>query len=149
MGQPAHGDLKERTPGGRPFWVSLAAGWLLMAYGLAGAWANARDTDPVDLARWFLGSAVAHDALLAPATCLVGVAVARLVPGRLRAPIQAGLIVSGVVVLFAFPLVRRYGLRPDNPTVLFRDYGSSLLVVLAGVVLATAALTAVTALRRR
>ena len=149
MGQPAHGDLKERTPGGRLFWTALAAGWALMAYGLLGALANARDTNPADLARWFLGSAVAHDAVLAPAACLVGVALARLVPGRLRAPIQAGLIVSGVVVLFAFPLVRRYGVRPDNPTVLFRDYESSLLVVLAAVGLITAALAAVTALRRR
>ena len=119
-----------------------------MAFGIAGALVNARETQPVDLAGWFFGAAVGHDAVLAPAACLIGVALTRLVPGRLRAPIQAGLIVSGIVVLFSVPLVRRYGVRPDNPTVLFRDYGPALLVVLAGVWVSTAVLVALAARRR-
>jgi hypothetical protein len=149
MGQPAHGGLRERPPGGRLFWAALAAGWALMAYGMAGAVANTRDTDPANLARWFLGAAVAHDAVLAPATCLAGAVLSRLVPARFRAPVQAGLIVAGVVTLFAFPLVRAYGLRPDNPTVVFRHYGPSLALVLAGVGLVTAGLAVWAAKARR
>jgi hypothetical protein len=149
----AEGDLTgagghSQTVRGRIFWTALVAGWAVMAYGIIGALANSRDTHPSDLARWFLGAAVAHDGVLAPAVLLIGTALGRLLPGRLRAPVQGGLVVTGVVALFAFPLVRGYGVRPDNPTVVFRNYVPSLLVVLAMISLVTAAL-AVRAGRRQ
>jgi hypothetical protein len=149
MDQPAHGDLSDRPPQGRLFWAGLVAGGAVMAFGIAGALVSARETRPIDLARWFFGAAVAHDAILAPAAGLIGVALTRLVPGRFRAPVQGGVIVTGVVVLFSVPLVRRDGVRPDNPTVLFRDYGAALLVVLGGVWVVTAALVALSCSRRR
>lgn len=135
------GGGQSETARGRLFWAALVAGWAVMAYGIIGALANSRDTHPSDLARWFLGAAVAHDGVLAPAVLLLGTALGRLLPARLRAPVQGGLIVMGVVVLFAVPLVRGYGVRPDNPTVVFRNYAPSLFVVLAIISLVTAGLT--------
>jgi hypothetical protein len=153
MDFPADGDMTgagghSKTTRGRIFWAALVAGWAVMAYGIIGALANSRDTRPSDLARWFFGAAVAHDGFLAPAALLTGTILARLLPSRVRAPVQGGLIVMVVVALFAVPLVRGYGVRPDNPTVLFRDYGSSLLVVLAAVALVTAALAVLSWLRQ-
>jgi hypothetical protein len=132
---------------GRLFWAALVVGWGIMGYGFAGILANTRDTRPSDLARWFLGSALVHDALIAPSACLAGVAIARLVPGRWRGLVSGALVVTGVVTIFSIPLVRRYGVRPDNPTVIFRDYGPALLVVLAAVWVATG-LLALLILRR-
>ncbi len=137
----------QETGRGPLFWTALVAGWAVMAFGIVGVMTNTRDTRPADLARWFLGAAVVHDGVLAPAVLLAGAAFGRVLRGRVRAPVQAGLIVMGVVTLFALPLVRGYGVRPDNPTVLFRNYTPSLLVVLAAVSIATAAL-AVRARRR-
>lgn len=61
-------------------------------------------------------------------------------PARIRAPIQAGLICRGVLVLFAFPFVQRYGASGGNPSILPQDYGRGLLTVLTAVWIVTAAL---------
>jgi hypothetical protein len=47
-------------------------------------------------------------------------------------------VVSGIVALFSWPLVRAYGLAANNPTSLPHNYALGLLVVL-GVVWAVAA----------
>ncbi len=99
-------------------------------------------TDPPGWALLLLQSNVAHDFVLVPFVLVVGSFVARVVPAPLRAPIQAGLIGSGVVVLFAFPFVQRYGANGGNPSILPQDYGRGLLTVLAAVWIVTAALVA-------
>ncbi len=132
---------------GRMFWAALIVGWAVIGYGIAGGLDNARDTQPTEILRWFLGGAVVHDGLLAPAVLLAGSAVARLLPASIRGAVQGGLIVSAVVALFSLPLVRRYGVRPDNPTVVFRDYGPALLAVLAAVWVVTG-VAAVVSFRR-
>jgi hypothetical protein len=82
-------------------------------------------------ATFFLGSLVGHDFLLAPLVVLAGVLLARLLPSLVKAPVQAGLIVTGVLVLVEWPFVRRYGIRPDTPSALPRNYAHGLLLVLA------------------
>jgi hypothetical protein len=82
-------------------------------------------------ATFFLGSLVGHDFLLAPLVVLAGVLLARVLPPLVKAPVQAGLIVTGVLVLVEWPFVRRYGIRPDTPSALPRDYAHGLLLVLA------------------
>ena len=77
--------------------------------------------------------------MFAPLVVGLGVLVGRVVAGRWRAPVQAVLIVSGVLALFAYPLVRGFGRAAHNPTSLPRDYGSNLVVVVAFVALAVAA----------
>ncbi len=120
------------------FWISAAAGWAVIAWGLRGIFQKSLDTRPGNLARFVVGGALLHDLLVAPLVILLGVLLARAVPGRARAIVQAALAVTGIVALFSYPLVRAYGLAANNPTSLPRNYTAGLLVVL-GVVWAIAA----------
>jgi hypothetical protein len=123
----------------RAFWPAVAVGWVVMAVGARGVLMDAADTVP---RRWlvlFLGSAVVHDLVVAPAVILVGWAVARAAPPWARAPVQAGLLTSGAVALFALPFVAGYGRQPANPSALPLDYGRGLAVVLAVVWIACGA----------
>ena len=121
-------------------------GWGVIAFGLRGIFQHSVDTRPADLARFVVGGALLNDLVVAPLVILAGVAVARAVPRRARAAVQAALVISGVVALFAYPLVRGYGLAANNPSSLPHDYGRNLLIVL-GVVWAAAAVAVATGWR--
>ncbi len=114
-------------------------GWGVIAFGVRGIFQHSLDTRPADLARFVVGGALLHDLVVAPLVIVAGGAVARAVPRRARAAVQAALVISGVVALFAYPLVRGYGLAANNPSSLPHDYGRNLLIVL-GVVWAAAAM---------
>ena len=129
------------------FWVTAAIGWAVIAWGLVGIVSNRLDTRPANLARFVVGGALLHDLLVAPLAILAGVLVTRAVPPRARGPVQAALVVSAIVALFSFPLVRGYGLAANNPTSLPHNYGLNLLVVL-GVVWAAAGAAVVVRLKR-
>ena len=115
----------------RVFWPAVFVGWGLIGLGTAGLLGNTKDTHPVGFARLFAGVILLHDALLAPVVFGVGLLVGRLVPRRVRAAVQGGLIATGLVVLFSWPLVRGYGSRGTNRSALPLDYGRGLLIVLA------------------
>ena len=121
------------------FWGSAVAGWALIGWGVRGALHHRIDTRPGQLARFLLGGALAHDLILAPLVLLVGVALARAVPGRWRAPVQAALFISGTMVLFSYPEVRGYAHVLRNPTSLPHDYAANLVVVVGVVIAGTAA----------
>jgi hypothetical protein len=125
-------------PAGPRFWISAAVGWAVIGWGVYGIFSNSLDTRPANLAKFVVGGALLHDLLVAPVIILAGVLVARAVPARARGPVQAALVVSGIVSLFSWPLVRAYGLAANNPTSLPHNYGLNLLIVL-GVVWAAAA----------
>lgn len=86
--------------------------------------------------RFVVGLALVHDLVLAPLVVLVGWGVVRLVPARARGAVQAALIASAVVALFAVPFVRGYGRVSTNPSILPRNYAHGTLVVVALVWLA-------------
>jgi hypothetical protein len=130
------------------FWVSTAAGWALILWGVRGALQHRIDTRPGQLARFLLGGALAHDLVLAPLVLLAGTALARVVRGRWRAPLQAALFVSGTLLLFTYPALRGYGRVLHNPTSLPHDYALNLAVVVGGVLVGTAAVAIVSASRR-
>ena len=130
------------------FWCSAAAGWAVIGFGLRGIFEHSLDTRPANLARFVIGGALLHDVIVAPLVILAGVAVARAVPGRARAVVQAALVVTGMLALFSYPLVRAYGLAANNPTSLPHNYTANLLVVL-GVVWAVAAVLVLLRLRSR
>ena len=125
-------------PAGPRFWISATVGWAAIGWGVFGIFSNRLDTRPANLAKFVVGGALLHDLLVAPIVILAGVLVARAVPARARGPVQAALVVSGIVALFSWPLVRAYGLAANNPTSLPHNYGLNLLIVL-GVVWAVAA----------
>ena len=112
------------------FWISAAAGWAVIGFGLRGIFEHSLDTRPANLARFVVGGALLHDLVVAPLVILVGVAVARTVPAWARATVQGALVLTGIVALFSYPLVRAYGLAANNPTSLPHNYARNLLVVL-------------------
>lgn len=124
---------------GRLFWVSAAVGWALIVWGVRGALHHHVDTRPGQLARFLLGGALAHDLVLAPAVTVAGARLARTVRGRWLAPVQAALVISGPLLLFATPLLRGYGRALGNPTSLPHNYAANLAVVFAAITAATAA----------
>lgn len=118
---------------GRLFWPAVAGGWALVAVGVWGLLSDGRRTRPAESARFVVGAALAHDLVLAPVVVLAGWVTAKVVPARVRGPVQAALVVSAVVVLFAIPFVRGYGRLSTNPSILPRNYATGLVVVLTAV----------------
>ena len=107
-------------------------GGAVMAWGVRGVLLDAAGTEPGVLTRWVIGADLLHDFLLAPLVIAAGWLVVRIVPARVRVPIQAGLVASGVVILVGWPAWRGYGraVVPDNPTVQPLDYTTAILTVL-------------------
>ncbi|GAC1533914.1 MAG: hypothetical protein NVS3B12_13940 [Acidimicrobiales bacterium] len=124
------------------FWLSAAAGWLVIAYGIRGLLAHHIDTRPANYARFAVGGALLHDLLFAPVIVLAGVALTRLVRGRSRAPIQAGLLSSAIVALYSYPLIRGFGHANHNPSSLPHNYTANAALVI-GVIWAAAIVAAV------
>ncbi|MBW3573319.1 MAG: hypothetical protein KY450_00425 [Actinobacteria bacterium] len=131
------------------FWGSAAAGWAVIAWGVWGAVGQHVDTRPADLVRLVVGGILVHDLVVVPLALLGTWVVARVVPARGRRWVQAALVATAPLALFAYPMVRGFGRLPDNPTALPHHYAANLALVTSAVALAVAAVAAVDALRRR
>jgi hypothetical protein len=148
-GDSPGGAVHPRHPRGAAFWITAVAGWGLIAWGLRGALLHRIDTRPGHLLRFFATGLATHDLLFAPAVLAAGVLVARSVPARWRAAVQAALLICGTATLYAYPLVRGYGHSLRNPTSLPRNYTAGLAIVVIAVCAAIAAgHLALTTLRR-
>jgi hypothetical protein len=146
VSRPVHAAEPEveapRAPGGAAFWVGLVVGVGVMAYGVAGLLDNIEG----ELVSWlviFVGADLLHDAVLAPVACAMAFGVARLVRSRWRAPLQAGLFASAVVLALSWIPLRGYGGDPDNPTVRPLDYATATVTALVLVWAAVAAVAAI------
>lgn len=115
---------------GAAWWCGMVAGWLVASFGV---WTLASGRDglrgAVDVGVWVAAGHALHDLVVLPAAALVGVALARLAPRQTRAALRAGLFASVVAVAVAYPALRGFGRRPDNPSVLPLDYRSAVLTV--------------------
>lgn len=118
-------------PSGPLFWLLFALGWGVMLFGLWGVFDESNRTHPDSFGLWFIGSAIVHDALVAPAVVAVGVAVVRAVPGYWRRFVQAALLVSGSVLAVALPLLLGLGGQAGNASALPRNYVAGSAIVLA------------------
>ena len=126
---PMTADGEHRTSS--VFWAGLVLGWGVMAYGVWGFLHDHRSTVPARTVWWIAGTAVAHDAVVAPVVTLVGLGLAALLPRWARGPVAAAVAASGVVLVFSYPLLRHFGRRADNPSILPLDYPRHVAVVLA------------------
>lgn len=129
------------------FWVGLILGWGVMAYGIWGFLSDHRATVPARTVWWIAGTAVAHDAIVAPVATLVGLGLAALLPRWARGPVAAAVAASGVVMVFSYPLLRHFGRRADNPSILPLDYPRNVAIVLS-VIWAAAAIAVVIRFRQ-
>jgi len=119
--------------------VAAVAGVAL--FGVAARYTAVRHLDirPAVWVRWWVTAAVLHDVIVAPATIAVGWAVVRFAPRPLKAPLQAALVFSAVMVAVSWPALRGYGRIASNPTYLPRDYSRGLALSLGLVWAACAA----------
>jgi hypothetical protein len=91
--------------------------------------------DIVNAVLWLAGGVVVHDAIIAPLTLLVTLVAGRLVPAPARTRVVVGLVVLATVTVTAIPVLGLWGARPDNPTLLDRNYVVGWLVFAALVLL--------------
>lgn len=131
---------------GPAFWVSAALGWVVIGIGIRGIFIHHLDTRPTNLAKFVVAGALLHDLVVAPLVLVAAVGLARVVPARARSTVQAALVVTGVLALFSYPLVRAFGRATRNPTSLPHNYALNLLIVL-GAVWAVAAVAVIMRLR--
>jgi len=100
---------------------------------------------------WLAGGVILHDAVLAPLTIVLAFLAVRVARGRVPAPVAGGAIVLATVTLVAVPVLGRFGARPDNATLLDRNYvlGWLVLATLTLVVVLAATVAPLLAARRK
>lgn len=121
------------------FWIGLALGLLVIAFGVRGAVDALPGVQRTSFVQYFVGSAILHDLVVAPLVCVVAWFVVRWTPSLATGPVQAGLVTSGLVGLVSWPFVRGYGRTEGEPSFLSRDYATSVLTIW-GVIWAVVAL---------
>ncbi|MGQ0433365.1 MAG: hypothetical protein ACT452_13255 [Microthrixaceae bacterium] len=114
-------------------WIGLLLGAPIIAWGVRGILLESDRTHPGELARWLVGSALVHDAVLLPIVASVAVVARRLVPERMWPVARWAIATTGIVALVSWPFVRGYGRRPSNPSLLPRDYGAGVIVAVVAV----------------
>ena len=140
---PLHVHGQPATTSRRGLVIGLAMGVPIIAYGIRGVLIDASDTHPGELARWVVGVAVVHDALLAPMALVTAWGLSRVVPAFAWPAVRAGLLTTVVLCLVAWPLLRGYGQDPSIPSLLSRDYGTGLAAALGAVWLTVAVWAAI------
>jgi hypothetical protein len=133
---------------GAGFWIGLVLGAPVMVYGAYELVQQAGWPRAVDVAVWLGAGLLVHDLVLAPLVLVVVWAIGRVAPRALRTPLRAGVLGSALVVAVAWPALRGYGNRPDNPTIHPLAYGTAVLTALAFLWGAVALWSAATLLRR-
>ncbi|MGK3201076.1 hypothetical protein [Amycolatopsis sp. MEPSY49] len=62
---------------------------------------------------WIVGGPLVNDGVVAPLTAVLGIVLARVVPRPWRVPVVTGTVITGVLLIVAFPLLwRPYGTPP-------------------------------------
>jgi len=105
--------------------------------------------DIVDAFLWLAGGVIVHDAIIAPLTIGLTVLATRVVPPQARTRVTVALVVLATVTVTAIPVLGRFGEKPDNATILDRNYVVGWMVFAALVLLGTLASGPVGRLLRR
>lgn len=137
------------TPG-RAFWIGLAIGVPVIAFGVTGL-LRATTFDAVKkIGVWVIGADLVHDVIIAPIVGLCALALARWVPRPWRAPLAAAMAASAIATVVAYPALRGFGRAhaAGNPSVQPLNYTTALLTVLAAIWAAAAIWTIAIAARR-
>ncbi|WP_425004413.1 hypothetical protein [Mycolicibacterium sp. S3B2] len=82
------------------------------------------------IAVWAGGGVIVHDFVFAPLSAVLGYTGRRLVKGSWWAPIAVAALCSATLIFLAVPVLDTPGAKPDNPTVLDRDYPMGLMISL-------------------
>jgi hypothetical protein len=109
-------------------------------------------TAPVlGVAGWWLGGPLIVDLIAVPIVVIVGVGVGRVVPEQWRRYVTAASALTILLSLIAFPFLTGLGRRPDNPSLLDRNYWAgycALVAIIWGLPLLVRLVRAIPAPRR-
>ena len=133
------------------FWIFLVIGGAVTLYGLHGLIGALNGITDRQFLQWFVGADVAHDLVVAPVACLIGVIIARLIPASARVQVRAGIFASAIVLAIAWAPLHGYGHAnaKGNSSVEPLNYATAVLTVLVVIWALAGGWFAVTALRRR
>lgn len=121
VGTSRHGPL---------FFIGLAVGWAIIAFGVWGLLGDQATDRVVNWAVYLVGLNLLHDVVVVPGALLIGVVLTRWLPGEWRAPAQAGLFASAAVLLLAAAPLAETAEPVGNPTIQPLDYGTATLTAL-------------------
>lgn len=110
--------------------VLIALGLLITGYGVALLMDEPRAI-MLRIVLWSLVGVVVHDLVFAPLCVALGFAGRRIIPQKWLGPVAVAALCSVVLVMLAVPVFDKPGMRPDNLTVLDRDYHAGLWISLA------------------
>lgn len=113
-------------------------GAALIGYGAVRILQQSRLTHPLSLVEWSAGALLLHDAIIAPIVIVGGALVSRLVPGRARPFVQGGLVVAGLVTVYALIVIWKQG-KSASPglALLQQNYRAHLAILLALIAIGT------------
>jgi hypothetical protein len=136
----------------RPSVSRVLIGALGVAVAVRGVWmllANQRFDQLFSAALWLGGGVLAHDAIIAPVALGLGWVLIRALPAWARGAAAAGGIVLGSLTLVAVPVLGAWGRRPDNASLLPRDYLLGWLAVFVVIIICSTAAALIVRARRQ
>lgn len=126
-----------------------AFGVLLTSYGALRMYQQQRTALPA-LAKWLIGSVLAHDLVIAPVVLGTGWLIKRYVPRRFRAHLQGGLITAGLVFsVAAFMIRRQHKGGPKSLALLQQNYLLNTVILMAIIAASTVLFYVLTQRRTR
>jgi hypothetical protein len=104
----------------------MLAGVALLGYGGLLLWTDNPWPIIMRIGIWAAAGVVLHDFVFAPLAVAIGATGRRLLPSTWQAPVAIAALLTVTLLLLAIPVYDKPGARPDNATVLDRDYHQGL-----------------------
>jgi hypothetical protein len=118
-------------PRSRLFIPAFVVGWAIIWYGATRALGNRVDSNPTALVQHVIAFDLFHDLVIAPAVVLIGWLLGKILPPVARGPVRAAAAMTAIILVFAYPSFRRWGVRPTNSSTLPLPYARNIVIVLA------------------
>lgn len=133
------------------FWGCLVVGGAITLYGLYGLVPALHGITSRQFLQWFVGADLTNDLIVAPAACVTGAVIARLVPASARPQVRAGIFATAIVIAIAWAPLHAYGhaTAPGNSSVEPLNYATAVPTVLVAVWALAAGWLTVSVLQRR
>jgi hypothetical protein len=117
---------------GGGFWVALVLGFGVMGVAIGGALGDLTTESFGSWGKWIIGADLVNDFLILPLVAGIGVGLTKVPLGRWRAPVQAGLFASAIVLIVGYPGIRELS-ASSNPTIQPLNYTTATPTVLGAV----------------
>lgn len=117
--------------------ILVVAGLALGLFGIFRLTTEVPVANLVWLLIWLVAALAIHDGLLSPFVVGLGWLLRRLVPDRARRHLQLAVIMAGLVMIIALPMIYLRGSQPAVKTLLLRNYAANLAVIIGLIAVST------------